>query len=72
MTSALISEGGSNMRRLSIAFVAVLGLAVSLPLMIHPAVDTVAATGEFRQNSNVIDQLPVNFKQLPVQSFDAF
>ena len=60
------------MRTLSIAVVAVLGVAIGAALMTRPAATTLAAGDEFGQPSVMIDPLTANTKNLPVQSFDAF
>jgi hypothetical protein len=60
------------MRTISIAVVAVLGLAIGATLVSRPAATALAAGADVHQPSIMIDQLTANAKSLPVQSFDAF
>jgi hypothetical protein len=69
--SPLACKGRRAMRTLSIAVVAVLGLAIGATLMSRPAATWLAAGDDVHQPSIMIDQT-ANAKNLPVQSFDAF
>jgi hypothetical protein len=60
------------MRTISITVVATVGLAVGAMFVNEPAADRLSTGDAFHQSSIMIDQLTVNAKNLPAQSFDSF